>query len=119
LWTAETNLAIQICGFCIKTTPIKDITHGTERCQLLAGANKKRGNFPPISVENGLIEWVDREPTPDPEEVTQRALKELGDKLDLLVKRQDEILGLLRYQPKAEGSKPSKKKAKIEKVNKE
>lgn len=66
-------------------------------------------------MEDGEINWVDEEPTPDPEEVVQEAFTHLNEKMDTILKQQGQILEMLakmqkEEKPKAEGSKASKKK---------
>jgi hypothetical protein len=107
----------QVCGFCIKTWPIRDVSHKASECPRLKVINKHRGKFPPVKVENGFITWVNKEPTPDPEEVMQRAIQSMGEKLDVLVEQQAQMMEMLTNLQKdkkaeAEGSKASKKKAK-------
>jgi hypothetical protein len=80
-------------------------------CYRLISINKWRGKFPPVTVEKGEITWVDREPTPDPEEANAIALDQINGKLDKVLKQQDlilERLDKLQEKPKAEGSKSKK-----------
>lgn len=106
------NKHIQICGFCIKSWPIREVTHLPPDCPRLKVINKFRGNFPPVEVEEGYITWIDREPTPDPEEVVQRTIARLEEKVDALGKQNALILEKLAELQKgnAEGSKKASKK---------
>jgi len=67
-----------------------------------------------VKVEDGMIEWVDKEPTPDPEQITQEALKRIEEKLDLVIsnqKKMEEEITKLKEGKKQEtkGPKTSKR----------
>ena len=62
----------------------------------------------------GDITWVDREPTPDPEEALKESVAQLTTKVDTLLKQQAQLIEMVgKLQDKkteAEGSKAGKKK---------
>lgn len=98
---------------------MKEVAHKASDCYRLSTINKYRGRFPPVTVKDGVITWVDREPTPDPEEAKTKVLDQISEKLDKVLKQQDLILSRLDKQqdkPKAEGSKPKAEGSKPKKA---
>jgi hypothetical protein len=111
-WKVEWE-RVEVCGFCLKTWPIREIEHKSPECPRLKTINKHRGKFPPVTVEDGVVTWVDKEPTPEPEEVIQEALTDLNKKMETLLKQQAQMLeevAKLQEKPKAVVTKASKKK---------
>ena len=89
------------------------MAHKGSECHRLQKINKHRGKYPPVEVGVGLISWVDREPTPNPEEAMKLHLEQVEAKLDTVLKQQElilEKLTKLQEKSKAEGSKAPKKK---------
>lgn len=94
---------------------MKEINHLTQDCTRLKLINSHRGKFPPVEVnEEGYISWVDREPTPSPEDALKESIGRLEEKMDILLKQQAQLLEMMSKpqedKPKAGGSKPKKSK---------
>jgi hypothetical protein len=67
-----------------------------------------------VEVDEGYITWVDREPTPDPEEALKEAMARMEDKLDTIIKQQaalmESVAKLQKDKVQEGGSKAQKKK---------
>ena len=65
-----------------------------------------------MEVEDGVVIWSDRPPTPDPKEAIQESLDELQTKVDNLTKQTTQLLDMMSKMQSGEagGSKAGKKK---------